>query len=702
MSFLTIVYLCLYSTLGFTQQVNVELLAVNGDRIERGEKQIAIYFEIEPEWHLYWKNPGDSGSPIKLTWNLPSGVEAGSVKWPAPLLIQSGPFVSYGIENEALLLATLKASKGKRLSELEGQLKIDWLVCKEDCLPGSVELALNEAVFSNNAKEGKSLIDRLSKAFPLTDTLIELLAVEEQQDNILIKLKGLNTEQLDPASFYFFPEQEDIIEASAAQNMEISNGIVSLRFKKALAFKNLPSSLSGVLCPSDCSKDTATGRIAGYPLSLDLESAEKRESRKDISLFMALFFAFIGGIILNIMPCVFPILAIKALSLVEQAHQERKSLFLNALSFVLGVLFSMWVLAGILIALRMGGARLGWGFQLQSPLIVILLIYLFSLISFNLFGALNIGQSFVNKAGSLSLPRGHLGSFFSGVLTTVIATPCTAPFMGVAIGYSLLQGSIVALLVFTFLGLGIAAPYFVLSLNPTLVSRLPKPGGWMNSFKQFLAFPILATIVWLFSVLGEQLGSVAIVTALSGLLLIALAVWIHFVLLEKGQRKGVFSRLVISLSLIVAGYLAIKIDAISRADNITPNRPEQLSSTDEFKISWVPFSNMALKEARKSGRPVFIDYTASWCLTCKLNKYLVFSSDEVKQRFIDEDFIMIKADWTNRDPAITASLASFGRAGVPFNVIYGPEEDAEPIVLPTLLRPGIVLNAIDEALGASR
>jgi thiol:disulfide interchange protein DsbD len=399
---------------------------------------------------------------------------------------------------------------------------------------------------------------------------------------------------------------------------------------------------------------------------------------------LAALFAFIGGMILNLMPCVLPVLSLKVLSFMRQAEAQKTRAWRHGLVFSAGVLTSFWVLAALLLILRAGGQAVGWGFQLQSPYFVLILAAFFFLFGLNLFGVFEFGTSFASLAGVVENPAGYGHSFLTGVLAAVVATPCTAPFMGAALGFSLAQPATVSLLIFTCLGLGMAFPYLLLSFSPSLLAAMPKPGMWMISLEQFMGFLLMASVVWLLGIFGLQTGLASLNRALACLLAFAFAAWM--VGRWAGPANAFAMRFVargIAL-LVVAGALAWALSGLDAAED--PARPEGLR--------WEPYSAERLASLRAEGKPVFIDFTAAWCLTCQVNERLALADRRVQEKFRELGVATLKADWTRRDEEITQALAGYGRNSVPLYVLYGRAD--EPVILPEILTPGQVLKALDE------
>jgi thiol:disulfide interchange protein DsbD len=402
-----------------------------------------------------------------------------------------------------------------------------------------------------------------------------------------------------------------------------------------------------------------------------------------MTLIVALAFAFIGGLILNLMPCVFPVLGIKVMGFVQHAQKDNALLKQQGFAFFAGVVISFWILSGLLLALRAAGESIGWGFQLQSPIFVTLLAVLFSLMALNLSGVFEMGLRLQSAAGNVEMRGGRstlVDAFLSGVLATIVATPCTAPFMGAALGFTLSQPAYMSMLVFTAIAIGMALPVTLLSLVPRWLAYLPKPGAWMTTFKQFMAFPLLATVVWLAWVLGSQQGNDGIAKLLFGLVLISLAAWLY----GRWQSAKPMLAVVVGAA-VAAGGLALAWPSEEGTREVVAGAAA--------KDDWVPFSKQKIADLRAAGKGVFVDFTATWCITCQVNKRVALNQADVVKRFMELNIVRMKADWTVKDPAITAALAEFGRNGVPLYVFYPPKGEA--MVLPEVLTPSVVLSHVE-------
>ena len=661
--------------------------------------EAALRLKIIDHWHTYWRNPGDSGLPTKLTWTLPDGVTAGAIQWPFPKKLPLGPLMNFGYEGEVLHLVTLQTPAGLRVGQnVTLMVKAEWLVCRDVCIPESADLAISLPVVGSLPLPDIRWGGAFSDAHAALPGQIKNWRAEATvaNGNFNLALTPPPGEDAVSGEVSFYPFREDII-ANAGKQI-FSRSVDGLRLTIPLADPaNLKLvSLDGVLVSQRGWGNAHPGRAVEisvpvvYATPADTKTrpatGEKKAAQdsNELGLPIALFFAFVGGLILNLMPCVFPVLGIKVMSFVQHAQGEQIRLKQQGLAFLGGVVISFWILAGLLIALRAGGESIGWGFQLQSPVFVMLLAMLFLLMALNLSGVFEFGMRLQSAAGSVRTHgnRGPLiDAFLSGVLATIIATPCTAPFMGAALGYTLAQPASVSFLVFTLVAVGMATPVLVLSMFPGWLRHLPKPGIWMDTFKQFMAFPLFATVAWLAWVLGSQLGNDGIGMLLIGMVIVAFGAWLY----GRWQVKKPLLALVAAISLLLAG-------TITAWPGMVPDRTQHASDVSTARDEWVPFSKQAVAAFRGQGRAVFIDFTATWCITCQVNKRIALNDKEVLRRFNDMNIVRMKADWTVKDPAITEALAEFGRNGVPLYVYYPAYGERQ--ILPELLTPAIILAAL--------
>lgn len=660
---------------------------------------VALRLKMEPHWHVYWRNAGDAGLATRVEWDLPEGFDAGPIQWPYPEFIATPPLANFGYEDEVFLLTEM--TPPARLPETENIIirgTATWLVCKEICIPGKADVSISlsttnglrrASTWVKQFEETRKKLPLRKSAWTFTGTLTK--------DHIL--LRASMSKPHDVSAVRFFPYEGGIIQHSVDQVWAQTDSGFTLNLLRSRVAEENPTHLSGILVADSGWKAPGSAKALeiNVPVSVPTEGAalmpatpagNARAHFSLIKMVTALLAAFAGGIILNLMPCVFPIISMKVLGFVKQAHGDDSQAWKHGLIFTFGVLVSFWVLAGVLIALRATGEQLGWGFQLQSPVTLIALSLLFFMLALNLFGVFEVGLSLTGVGSTLTGGADWRGSFFSGLLATVVATPCTAPFMGVALGYALTQPVWVSMLVFTSLGLGMSSPYLLLSRYTALMKRIPPPGPWMESFKQAMGFLLMATILWLVWVLEALSGAQAIIALLSAFLLMWLGGWIlgRWGSLSRaaGTRRTAW---VMAILLVVAGAF----HAFSRAE-MNPSTPAHSVQGEEEH--WQPFSPEKVAALRAAGKPVFIDFTAKWCLSCQVNKKAVLTRPEVETAFMESGVITLRADWTRQDETITKALAEFGRSSVPLYVLYGKSPGSEPVILPELLTPQIVLEAL--------
>lgn len=654
----------------------VELLAERSEVTPGEELMLGIRFELDREWHVYWKNPGDSGAAPRFQFSASPSFEVGDIMWPAPNRIRVGPLLNYGYEHEVLLLVPLKiSSRAKPGSSIEISAPGEWLVCKEDCIPGEGTLKLRLTIVENPPRASNPVFARAKDLLPRPTTA--QLRGKFETDTLRIRVQAL--ENFTPSAF--IPEKPGIIENAAPQSVR-ANGSrdYEINIQRA-AIKNAPQTIAGLLLEED-----RDGRVAkALQAKVEMAADAPLGTGGATTLLLALIGALFGGLILNLMPCVLPVLGIKVVSLLEQHASEPRHARLHALAYASGVLTSMWVLCGFAIVLHQIGTASGWGFQLQEPWFVSLLALFFVLIGLNLLGYAEIGTALQSRAGAVRVSSDYQGSFATGVLTTFVATPCTAPFMGASVAFALSAGPVIAFVIFSALAVGLALPFLTIAFIPGARRLLPRPGDWMNSFKQFLAFPMFASSVWLLAVLGLQAGSAAVIQCLCAMLLAAFGVWLLHL-----KPRSLSRRIIVGLI-----CLATFVSSIAAAVGIEANQMSTASAVvDQYGLRWEPWSDAALAEHQAAGRTVFLDFTAAWCITCQVNKRVVFGSEEVRQRLRQESVILMRADWTSKDPRIAQALQRYGRAGVPLNILFRPGK--APHIFPSLMTRGMIIDALSE------
>jgi thiol:disulfide interchange protein DsbD len=668
---------------------------------------VALQLDIRDGWHTYWRNPGDSGQATKLLWQLPPGFTAGDIVWTTPHRFDIAPLVNYGYAKQAVHLVQITAPADlKAGAPVSLAAKASWLVCSDVCIPENADLQLTMPV---SAQPGgidpaeSALFATARGELPSAQPAATTARVEG--DRLVITLGpawGAALSQI--KSLAFFPYDEGGIEYAAPQTLTRGNDAIELSMKIGYQPPK-PGVLRGVLVateqsgaapqsvPIEIAADFAGAGTA--PLKAGPRYAPLMHPAHEpaTSLPVLVLLAVLGGMILNLMPCVFPVLSIKAIGLVEQAKNHPAAVRTKGLVFAAGVITSMLCLAAVLLVLRAGGEQIGWGFQLQSPLFVTLMVYLLFAVGLNLSGVFEIGGGLAGVGDGLTQGDGYRAAFFTGVLTTLVATPCTAPFMAAAVGAALTQSALVALCIFAALGFGLALPYLSLSFAPWLRRALPKPGAWMDTLKQIFAFPIYAS-AWLLWVLSQQTSAFGLGAALAGTILIALAAWAY----QKSNSSSGGGRVTVlvtaGLALVIAVILPLRFADVAAAS------PGVAATSSQGAEQWQPYSASRVAELNAAGRPLLVNFTASWCLTCLVNERNAFADATVQAIFRDKKVILMKGDWTNRDPAITQALAAFGRAGVPLYLVYnGKRGSAEPQVLPQILTAGVVQSAFADAPG---
>lgn len=666
-----------------------------GDRFHVG-----LRIRHDPEWHTYWINPGDSGLATRIDWRLPEGVSAGEIAWPAPRRFDIGGIVNFGYEDDLLLPVPVTVDPGVAPgTRLELGAKASWLICKDICIPGDAELSVAVDVVASGSTTPAASSD-------VTEAFVSAMAAMPKAlpgigarfagrgDAIDIAIDGL-PDGTDPGALEIFPVAQQILASAAAPAVALEGGAIGVRTPKNDYFVGLPERIDLVVVHGSGAAREAWAVPAGpgeFPAiaasaSPAGEAASDARTAKDGAsspgLLLAMLFALAGGVILNLMPCVFPVLALKAMGLMHSAH-DRRLARRHGLFYLAGVLASFLALGGLLVGLRAGGEALGWGFQLQVPWVVGGLALLMLAMGLSLSGLYEIGGRWMNLGSELAGGDGDRSSFFTGVLAVLVASPCTAPFMGPALGYAATQPAVVALAVFGALGLGLALPIVLISFQPTLARWLPRPGAWMDTFKQAMAFPLYLTAVWLLWVLGRQAGIDALAVVLAGATAMAFGLWLF------GRSSSVFVR--------AAAVLSLALAAASLAWASTREAPAGADAVAAARASYEPWTPARHAALRAEGQPVLVNMTAAWCITCLANERVALSSARFHEELERHGIAYLKGDWTHRDPAITEYLARYGRNGVPLYVVY-PRGTGDGEVLPQLLTPDLVSQALARAAG---
>ena len=630
-------------------------LVKSTENLITSESFIGIKFDLNSGWHTYWKNPGDSGGPLEVKWDLPSNLELGLINWPAPHLIPYPPLMTYGYDDEVIFpFKVLNYENTGSDSSIE--VSIDFLICADVCIPEKaiIKTSLNAIEFDNNLAKIQSDIPSIT------------LPVEATLNKKTLQIRFSKTSNV--TNVYFFSEIQDFVDHAATQNLiEYENSYL-------LSVELLDDQLDNTNIKGLIEIDNSV-----YLIDSDL--ILNAEESNEFGLLEALFFAFIGGLILNLMPCVFPVISLKVLSFVSMSGESETKIRLHSISFSLGVLISFLAIAILLIALKESGNYLGWGFQLQSPLIVSSLAIVMFIIGLVLLTDINIGSSLTRSDLSNKSYSEYLNSFLTGVLAVIVASPCTAPFMGAAIGYALVQPSGTTLPVFASLGFGFAAPYMLLSANPKLISLMPRPGKWMETLKEFFAFPMFATALWLIWVFSIQSNIDGLISLLVCLLLAGLLIWVF-----KSFKNSIF---LILVTIVISGSIFTQLVSINNISNSSPEVSTNTNKTGQWYLG-IEDEMQAKKQA------YLINFTAAWCITCQANDKIALSRPLVKEYLIENNINYIVADWTNKDGDILKSLNFYNRSGVPLYVYWKPGM-LKPDILPAILTESLLLEKLDNS-----
>jgi thiol:disulfide interchange protein DsbD len=663
-----------------TDHLRSRMVAADDAVVPGQPLRVGLWLEHDPHWHTYWSNPGDSGLATRIDWVLPPGFAAGPIEWPRPERLPVGELVNHGYSGTVVLPVTLTTPAALAPGEtVTIAATARWLICEVECIPGKADYELTLPARERAAADARWSADfalarlRLPRADPA-------LAAGYRVDGerVIVSLRGVGAAAWRDTTP--FPATPQVVSNSAAAQWSTGGDEASFTLPLSDAYAGAPERFDLVLARGDTAlavtaRLEARTRASGAPTT----AASATPRTPAMGIWLALLFAFAGGVILNLMPCVFPVLSLKALGALE-AGDDARELRRHANGYALGVVASFVALALLLLALRAAGATLGWGFQLQRPGFVAAMVLLFFALGLSLSGLYELTPGLAGAGQRLTEGRGRPAAFFTGVLACVVASPCTAPFMGSALGYALAQPALVGLLVFAALGLGMAAPMLLLGWWPALARRLPRPGPWMDTFKQLLAFPLYLTVVWLLWVYGEQTSPRAMAQLGAALVAVAFALW----LLQRTRAR----------SRPVARALALAVLAGALLWPVLRDAPEAAQAgTRASAVAHEPWSRERLDALLDAGRPVLVNMTAAWCITCMANERVALSSKAFDDALAAKQVVYLKGDWTRGDTAITSYLESFGRSGVPLYVLY-PGRGREPIVLPQLLTPNVVTEAI--------
>ena len=679
-----------------TGHVKAELIA-SGEAVPGGEVYVALRQTIAKDWHTYWRNPGDAGQATTLDWRLPEGWKAGEIVWPKPQRLPLGSLMNYGYEGQVLLPVALAVPANARPGDtVHLKAEAGFLVCKDICIPEQASLTLAVKIASGVPLADKAAASAIVKSLTEAPKPADIKAAIQFQAGVL-KLSATGA-ALAGGNFpkaYFFAYDSTALDHAKPQTIERGPDGLTLTLPAGYAFSKtpVPGQLVGILDLGDQAFEVTarSGPLAAGAAGL---GAPTSASAKTMSLPLAILFAFLGGVILNLMPCVFPILSMKAAALARHSD-EAGGARLQGLAYMAGVVLTFLALAGALIAAQAAGAAVGWGFQLQSAPVVASLSLVMLLTALNLSGVFEVGASLQGAAGSTTLASrsGLMGAFFTGVLAVVVAAPCTAPFMAGAIGFALTQGPLTALLVFLFLGLGLAAPFTALAFAPGLLRKMPRPGPWMERLKQALAFPLYGAAAWLAWVFVLQAGTQALAFLFAAAVATAFAAWLYGTA-QSASLAGSKPRLsqgLAAISILAAIGLVVTSSRLPRPDAIA--KPGAVGTTE---LASEPFSPARVEALRATGKPILINFTAAWCITCQVNDQAALSRPAVAEAIKATGTVYMVADWTNRDTVIAKALQDQGRAGVPLYLVY-PVGRRAPVILPQILTEGLVVEALNAA-----
>lgn len=685
-----------------TPHVEVELLSESSTLVPGSSTTLGIRIRHAPEWHTYWINPGDAGYAFRLAWVLPEGVTVGNVQWPLPKRIFTGDpkalITNFGYDGEVMLLIPITLSEAVKTEQTLALIaKADWLVCRDMCIPEEGELTLSLPVkLADSTPTASATSAEFAKArSKLPTPAVDWKAQAKIADRNLLLQLDVPDKDRSATQVEVFSVAEGSTDTAVHTAYRTETGYaVQLKLASDSSNQGSQSPMSFVVALGHGSAERSAPRAvlitapvvrgsAALPTDATPLTAESNGGTQ-LSIMAAIALAFVGGLVLNLMPCVFPVLSLKILGFAFHAGEDdsgRQAMRMHGLAYAAGVVISFLALAALLLALRAGGAAVGWGFQLQSPVVVWALAVVFCLIGLNLVGAFEFGQFAPSSILSLQAKRPSVDAFFGGVLAVVAASPCTAPFMGAALGFAIAQGAWVALAVFLSLGLGMALPYVVLAWFPAWLKRLPRPGAWMIRLKQGLAFPMFATVVWLVWVLSLQSGADAAAICLLGLIGVSMGAW----LIGMSSRTVAWA----GIAVILAAVVIARPQALLASES-APSAQAPLNGISTS--TWQAWSPDRVTELTAKGIPVFVDFTAAWCVSCQANKRMVLSRTDMVRDFTDKRIVLLRADWTNRDERITRALAAMGRSGVPAYALYAPGKPIQ--LLPEVLTTGIVRSAI--------
>jgi thiol:disulfide interchange protein DsbD len=702
---------CLGLLIGFSAHgaATEARLVMPVETVKAGETiTVGVLLEMKPGWHTYWKNSGDSGMATKIIWTLPDGITAGEIQWPAPEIYESAGLVTYVHHEQAMLLVPLTVGSQVTAGDLTLKARVSWLECEKLCVPGRTEVNAALKISSETkASDDAELIKKWQGKLPKLNETLKATAhwegeVKEDKRNLIIEF----TPEANVADWDFFPYKgEDSSVSPKSEKLGQKKGRFILRKFVTADEGKWPTEIKGLIVggskadkPSvayesviTIGNSSSTANESGAPAS-----SAATDKKPEGNFWIKLLSAFIGGIILNFMPCVLPVISLKILSFVKQSQQDPARVRFLGLIYGAGVLASFLILAGIVIAVHKAGYLASWGMQFQNSKFLVMMIILVTLVALNLFGLfeVSLGGNVMNSASELAGKKGASGAFFNGLLTTVLATSCSAPILGSALSYAIFQPPLVIVLFFLTIGIGLAFPYVLLCWNPAWLKFLPKPGAWMEKFKIALGFPVLAVAIWLLDVAVAHYGRLTLWLGFF-LVILSLATWVWGEFVQRGSKRRSLA-MSIALVMFLTGYfyaLEHKLNWRTPPAKVTGKQSRAAAAGE---IPWEPWSTEAVVAAQKSGRPVLVDFTADWCPNCQLNKVTSLEIPSTIAKLKELNFVSLIGDFTTEDPTIAAELRRHGRAAVPLVLVYPGIPGAEPIIMPELFTPGMIQEALDK------
>jgi len=691
------------------EEMDVELVSESANVVPGETLWVAVRLDPTEGWHTYSKWPGDSGDATFIhDWQLPEGATAGEIHWPLPewLPFPGTDLVTFSYKDEVFLPVPIDVPSDISGDTFRVATHVEWQVCDLICLIGDAVVELELPVAGNTLEPHPQWAEAFARTrdnWPRDDHSLETLFAVAG-DRVSFSFAANDASFTGAADAWFFPEQRRILSPGPLRDVTTLPGNIQITHNQPRRMLQDLEEVRGVLKVGYTDGSVRGYNVAAVPANEETLAAIAAAAAQQPgvrsgpgsmatgtqNLLLIIIFALAGGLMLNLMPCVFPVLSLKALNLASKSQAAPMERRLHGLSYTAGIVFAFLVLASMLLVLRAGGEAVGWAFQLQAPWFVAMLVYVFVIMGLSLSGVYEFGTRFMGIGGTLTEGNGYRGSFFTGILATVVASPCTAPFMGAALGFALAQSWLVAMLVFTFLGIGMAVPFLLLAFVPRLLRFMPKPGPWMVTFKEFMAFPLYGTAIWLLWVLGRQVGIDGMIAVAVSSLLLGFALWL---MQQRKTAKGWFwpkANAAMAFVIVIGAGVTL---AMPIMEPRTGEASDVLAARDVYLTEYEPFSQIRVDELRASGSPVLVNMTAAWCITCLANENTTLNTRRVQQAMVDHGIVYMKGDWTNQDPEISRVLDEFNRPSVPLYILYPGDVNREPVLLPQILTPRLVIDA---------